>query len=251
MTLDTDFTIVERYGAEYRGYVQYYLLAQNVYRLGRLRRVMEVSMLKTLALKHKSTVSAMARRYKASTTTPDGPRACFQVSVEREGRKPLVARFGGIPLKRRRTVSEINDRKFPTRMRGNELIHRLLAGQCEMCASRTGLQVHRRANLPTSGNPDKPSPPSGRRRWHPGDARPWWSASAATTISTPDGPRLPPGSRALESRMNAACPVRGRGRRKRTPTTGTSPAADFTVVVSDEEKAPVMASGGDREGERE
>jgi hypothetical protein len=158
MTLDTDFTIVGRYGSEYRGYVQYYLLAQNVYRLGRLRRVMEVSMFKTLALKHKSTVSAMARRYKATVATPDGPRTCFQVTVEREGRKPLVARFGGIPLKRRRTVGEINDRKFPTQMRGNELIHRLLAGQCEMCMSRTALQVHHVRKLADLGTPGQAEP---------------------------------------------------------------------------------------------
>ena len=31
---------------------------------------------------------------------PHGRRRCFQVSVERTGRQPLVARFGGIPLRR-------------------------------------------------------------------------------------------------------------------------------------------------------
>jgi len=34
---DSDYTIVSRYQAEYRGLVQYYLLAQNVFRLGKLR----------------------------------------------------------------------------------------------------------------------------------------------------------------------------------------------------------------------
>ena len=32
-----DFTIVSIYGSEYRGIVQYYLLASDVYRLNRLR----------------------------------------------------------------------------------------------------------------------------------------------------------------------------------------------------------------------
>ena len=47
-----DLTIISTYGAEYRGLVQYYLLAGDVCRLNRLRWVMETSMLKTLAAKH-------------------------------------------------------------------------------------------------------------------------------------------------------------------------------------------------------
>jgi hypothetical protein len=45
---DEDYTIVAKYGSEYRGFVQYYLLAQDVFRLEKLRWVMETSMLKTL-----------------------------------------------------------------------------------------------------------------------------------------------------------------------------------------------------------
>ncbi len=48
MVNETDYNIVARYGAEYRGIVQYYLLAGDVFRLHRLRWVMETSMLKTL-----------------------------------------------------------------------------------------------------------------------------------------------------------------------------------------------------------
>jgi hypothetical protein len=43
-----DYTIVSTYGSEYRGIVQYYLLAGNVSTLNRLRWVAETSMLKTL-----------------------------------------------------------------------------------------------------------------------------------------------------------------------------------------------------------
>ena len=102
MNLD-DPEIISAYGAEYRGLVQYYLLAGNVSRLHRLRWAAETSMLKTLAAKHRSTVTKMARKYKAITITPHGPRACFEARTERPGRKPLVARFGGIPLKRQKT----------------------------------------------------------------------------------------------------------------------------------------------------
>ncbi|WP_406499625.1 reverse transcriptase domain-containing protein [Streptomyces sp. NBC_00846] len=157
---DQDYTIVARYGAEYRGFIQYYLLAQNVHRLGRLRRVMEVSLLKTLAAKHKSTVNKMARKYKTVVETPDGPRTCCEAVVQRDnGRKPLVARFGGIPLKRKRTAIIADIKPTMAVTKRNELIHRLLAGQCEMCEGLEGLQVHhvrKLADLNRPGQSERP-----------------------------------------------------------------------------------------------
>jgi hypothetical protein len=98
----SDYDIVGRFGAEYRGVVQYYLLAGDAWRLDRLRWVMLTAMLKTLAAKHRSTVTKMARKHKSTIVTPYGPRRCFEARAERAGRKPLVARFGGIPLKRQK-----------------------------------------------------------------------------------------------------------------------------------------------------
>jgi hypothetical protein len=43
-----DYDIVRTYGAEYRGIVNYYLLAQDVWRLNRLCWYAQTSMLKTL-----------------------------------------------------------------------------------------------------------------------------------------------------------------------------------------------------------
>jgi hypothetical protein len=40
MLSDHDYSIVSQYQAEYRGIVQYYLLASNVYHLGKLHWVM-------------------------------------------------------------------------------------------------------------------------------------------------------------------------------------------------------------------
>jgi hypothetical protein len=99
----------------------------------------------------------MARKYKAVIDTPHRPRTCFQVTVPREGKNPLVARFGGIPLKRQLTAV-IDDRR-PPRMTSNELIRRILAGQCERCQARTGLHVHhvrRLADLEKPGRLDRP-----------------------------------------------------------------------------------------------
>ncbi len=130
-----------KFQAEYRGLVQYYLLAQDVFRLGKLRWVMETSLLKTLAGKHRSTVTKMARKYKAITETPYGPRRCFQVTVERDGRrKPLIARLGGIPLKRQPTAVLTDLSPVMASVRRNELIHRLLAGHCEICEAQEDLE---------------------------------------------------------------------------------------------------------------
>ncbi|HEY8980869.1 MAG TPA: reverse transcriptase domain-containing protein [Streptomyces sp.] len=157
---DEDFSIVAKYQGEYRGLVQYYLLAQNVHRLNKLHWTMETSLLKTLAHKHRSTVRKMSRKYRATVETPHGPRRCLQVTVERgEGKKPLVTRFGGIPLKRERTAT-LSDVRPVSAPDYNELIRRLLAECCELCEARTDLEVHhirRLADLNQPGRPDKPA----------------------------------------------------------------------------------------------
>ena len=153
--------IVAKYQAEYRGLVQYYLLAQDVFRLGKLHWVMETSLLKTLAGKHRSTVTKMARKYKATIETPEGPRACLQVTVERErGRKPLVARFGGLPLRRQRTAVLTDVSPVMASTRRNELIHRLLTECCEVCEAQVQLEVHhvrKLADLNQPGRREKPA----------------------------------------------------------------------------------------------
>ena len=140
---DEDYTIVSRYQAEFRGVVNYYLLAYNVFHFGRLQWVMGQSLAKTLANKHKTTSAKIFRRYKSTVETAHGERACLEVVHERgEGKRPLVAQFGGIPLKRNRQAV-LTDRK-PQRYRAerNELIKRLLADKCEMCGSTVGIEVH-------------------------------------------------------------------------------------------------------------
>jgi len=158
---DDDFTIVAKYQAEYAGLVQYYLLAQDVFRLGHLHWVMETSLLKTLAGKHRSTVNSMARKYKAVTETPAGLRKCLQVTVERDrGRKPLAARFGGIPLTRARTAVLTDQRPVLASARRNELIHRLLAGRCEICEDTVNLEVHHVRKLADLSKPGRRENPA-------------------------------------------------------------------------------------------
>ncbi len=87
-----DYDIVRTYGAEYRGVVNYYLLAHDVSRLGVLRWNALTSLLKTLAGKHGSTVTKMAARYKAKIETSDGLRTCFEARKHREGKPDLTGK---------------------------------------------------------------------------------------------------------------------------------------------------------------
>jgi Type II intron maturase len=155
---EDDHTIVNTYGAEWRGIVQYYLPAGNVHRLSRLLWVMETSLLKTLANKHRSSVSTMARRYATTVDTPYGPRKCFEARVERSGRKPLVARFGGIPLRRQRTAVIADRAPVPGIVRHKELVTRLLADRCEICTGTDGISVHHVRRLADLTRPGRPQP---------------------------------------------------------------------------------------------
>ncbi|MYC69218.1 MAG: maturase [Gemmatimonadetes bacterium] len=158
---DDDFSIVARYQTEYRGLVNYYLPAHNVSWFHQLRWVMQTSLLKTLAWKHKTTLKAAFRRYRANVLTPHGVMRCLEVRVEREnGKKPLVARFGGIPLRRQKPAPaedrDPRDTNFPGR---NELLQRLLADECELCGSTEQVEVHhvrKLADLNTRGQRDRP-----------------------------------------------------------------------------------------------
>ena len=153
----SDYHIVYKFGAEYRGLVQYYLLAGNVYRLDRVQYVMHTSLLKTLACKHDSTVTKMAARHKAKIDTPHGLRTCIEATLQRNGRPPLTARFGGIPLIRKKDAVILD--QIPKPPRRKELVTRLLAGACESCGKRGGdMRAHHVRKLADLQKPGVPQP---------------------------------------------------------------------------------------------
>ncbi len=154
---EADYTIVGHFGAAYRGIVQYYLLAADVQRLHRLQWVMETSMLHTLADKHRSTVTRMAARHKAKIVTPHGLRTCFEARMDRAGRDPLVARFGGIPLKRQK-MAVINDRPAMPTHPHKELVRRLTTGRCEVCGQKDEVEVHHVRSLAGLARHGQPQP---------------------------------------------------------------------------------------------
>jgi hypothetical protein len=156
---DADFSIIAQYQAEYRGVVQYYLLAFNVHRLWRFHRVMELSLAKTLADKYKSSVNKVFGKYQSIMPTPHGRHKILEVRIERgNGKEPLVARFGGIEL-RWRKQAVINDQPKEVYSHRSEIIQRLLAQECELCGSENNCEVHhirKLADLNKPGQREKP-----------------------------------------------------------------------------------------------
>ena len=153
-----DYDIVRVYAAEYRGVVNYYLLAQDVWRLRTLRWHAETSMLKTLAAKHKSTVTKMATRFRAKATTSDGLRTCFEAQRKRRGKPDLVARFGGIILRQDRRAVVNDPAPVPVRVPRKELLARLRQRVCELCETGTTVAVHQVAALRQLGKPGPDQP---------------------------------------------------------------------------------------------
>src|SRR5439155_22650102 len=92
--------IVATYQLEFRGIANYYRLAYNLHTLHQLKWVMDQSLTKTLATKHHTSVQKIIDKYKAELVVEGKSYKGLRVTVPREGKKPLVATWGGIPLKR-------------------------------------------------------------------------------------------------------------------------------------------------------
>jgi group II intron reverse transcriptase/maturase len=153
-----EYDIVATYGAEYRGVVNYYLLAQDVARLNKFRWHAETSMLKTLAAKHNSTVTKMAAKHKTKVVTRDGPRTCFEARKTRQGKEDLIARFGGIILRQDRRAVIKDPAPVPVTYPRKELNYRLLRRWCELCEQGATVAVHQVAGLKHLGKPGPEQP---------------------------------------------------------------------------------------------
>ncbi len=156
---DDDFTIINIYQSEFRGVVQFYSLAQNIAWLRKLQWVMWNSLMKTLACKHKTSVAKISAKYHKTVKLPHGLRKCVEITVPVEGKRPLVARFGGIQLKRnlKATILDLSTTRKPAFR--NEVIKRLLADKCEICGATGDIEVHHiRAlkDLKVKGQKEKP-----------------------------------------------------------------------------------------------
>lgn len=103
-------------------------------------------------------VRKVYEKYGAILTVQGKKYKGLQVSLPREDKTPLVATWGGIPLKRdmKATLEE-----QPPKIYGNrtELVQRLLADFCELCGSEEDVEVHHvRAMRKLHEYPGRPKP---------------------------------------------------------------------------------------------
>ena len=139
---DSELSIVAQYQAEVRGVVQYYQPAYNVHKLWRLKWVAEQSLAKTLAQKLRLSCAQVFRKYVKRIETPDGAFRVLEVVHPRgNGKDPLVARFGGLPI-RRNPWATINESPEPVWSGRSELLSRLKAERCELCGGTDKIEVH-------------------------------------------------------------------------------------------------------------
>lgn len=157
--LHSDYDIVAQYQQEYRGVVQYYSLAHNVWWFNKLHWIARTSLLKTLACKHKTSLMAMVNKHATTIRTPEGNRLkCLEVRVERSEKPPLIARFGGISLRRQPWAILEDYLPSPSNTR-TELLQRLFADECELCGSHEHIEVHhirKLADLRRPGRKERP-----------------------------------------------------------------------------------------------
>jgi group II intron reverse transcriptase/maturase len=157
---DSAYSIVAQYQTEYRGVVQYYRMASNLPQLQKLKRVMETSLTRTLAMKLKTSRAQLYRRFQSLCRTEDRTYKVLEVRVERGPTKPpLVARFGGIPLRWNRWVKISDAPTKPIWSGRSEVVERLLADICEVCGARDKIEVHhirKLTDLQRSGRSQQP-----------------------------------------------------------------------------------------------
>jgi len=145
MLHDSDYTIVQRFQAVFRGIYNYFCLASNIsLRMGRIRWTLEQSLVKTLAGKSRTKVCVIYKRYRS--ISPDGLKQ-LQVVIKRDGKKPLVATFAGFHINRVRKAATLPDFSirrawFNFGNRRSEVVNRLLSDKCEICGKRGDMEVH-------------------------------------------------------------------------------------------------------------
>ena len=127
--------------------------------MGKLAYIWRQSLFKTLANKHKTSSTAIARKYQTTVQAPNGTDLkCLQVVVEREGKKPLVAQFEDLQLIPQPKATILDQLPKPMNT-GTEILQRLLANTCELCKSTKDIEVHhirKLADLTKKGRKEKP-----------------------------------------------------------------------------------------------
>jgi group II intron reverse transcriptase/maturase len=156
----SDAHIIVTFQLRYRGLAQYYKYAADRRRLSSLKNVMETSLVKTLAHKHKTTVRKIYRKFHGKRVVNDYEYKTLQVEVPTStGTRTIY--WGAVPLRVVKLGNEtIHDKRYQdTYDRRTDLVRRLQAETCELCDSKENIEVHhirKLANLKKPGRKEKP-----------------------------------------------------------------------------------------------
>ena len=174
---DRAYTIVRRYQSVLRGLYNYYCMAVNVSsRMCHIRQVLEISLTKTLAHKFKLSVRGVYKKFKGIVLDDDlKTRKVIRAIAHRKGGKePLVAIFGGFPI--RRIPEGMGNNGFNLHLawfsagsNRSEAVDQMLAGKCELCGAEgvpSACTTSASYQISTGLGGDQRSP--GRRSWRHG-----------------------------------------------------------------------------------
>jgi group II intron reverse transcriptase/maturase len=141
----SDAHIIDAYQNWFRGIAGYYKYATDRHKLSKLKYAMEISLVKTLAHKYKTSVRDIYRRYHGYQVVNGRKYKTLQVDVPTKHAVRTIY-WGAIPL---RTQTDWNEPlKDAPRYRSrwissrSDLIQRLQANTCELCGSTQDVEVH-------------------------------------------------------------------------------------------------------------
>ena len=137
-----DYKIVSLFHQRFSGCVQYYRFAHNVHVLDELRRVMEKSLLQTLAEKHRVRINRLGKPCPKKIRTPIDFFTFYSIPGSPVGELHAL-RLDTIPLKPDNLfATERKYRDIFEKRHNPELVIRLLTNQCEICFSSGRVEVH-------------------------------------------------------------------------------------------------------------
>lgn len=139
----SDVQIIETFQQRFRGIAEYYKYAVDRICLHKLKYIMEMALVKTLAEKYQISVRQVYRKYRSILRVDDFDYKTLAVEVP-TARGTRLIYWGAVPLKVVKVGHEpITDRKpFELKYARTDLIQRLQANICELCGSQNNIEVH-------------------------------------------------------------------------------------------------------------
>lgn len=139
----SDVQIIETFQQRFRGIAEYYKYAVDRICLNKLRHIMEMALVKTLAEKYQISVRQVYRKYRSTLRVDDFDYKTLAVEVP-TARGTRLIYWGAVPLKVVKVGHEpIEDRQpFELKYSRTDLIQRLQANICELCGSENNIEVH-------------------------------------------------------------------------------------------------------------